>query len=69
MTKVPKTEAPGVFGVDKANSLQLKKGQWIMISMPGLYKDDFAKVADHDPETKKVWVRIIPRLETRDTDL
>lgn len=66
--KVPKEEAPGVYQVDKASSMQLKQNEWVRIGMPGLYKDDYAKVVDHDPESKAVWVRIVPRLDVQTKD-
>ena len=63
VVKVRKEEAPSVFELDKATTIDLRKHQWARVNQ-GLYKGDFGKVMQVDVEKKGAWVRIIPRLNT-----
>jgi hypothetical protein len=59
---------PNVFQLDKAQDCQLTNNIWARVRNAGIFKDDIALIHSTEKGTNKVWVRLIPRVETQTTE-
>lgn len=62
-TLIPVDQMPSVYQHDKAKSNEIRTGQWVRIKSGGAYTQDVGLVEGID-ENSKVWVRLIPRIES-----